>query len=387
MKIVRFVYEWPPPWIGLAPAPYELTKAQNELSNLITVFCARWPKAGPLKKISGVKIFTFFREPVMGTLLLTSAPLMTLSFLFWRLFNRVDVYHIHGHFGLYVYIYKFIFGFLDKTPIVAHFHNTVRGRKEELKKQGKEITPIRKFLDWPLAELSDRLAVKMSKACIFVSESLKEQAVLYYKVDPRKCYVLESGVNTKLFRQFSDKEKEDAKRRLGYSQSDVLILNDGFFVERKNIHLLIEALKYLPLEYKLMLVGKSELSYKQRLDSLIDQFGLGDRVKFLGEKNYEDIPDFLRASDLYVLPSSYEGFPKTVLQSLACGVPSIASGFSLPLITGLYELTSLDAKLLADKIREVSSLNTPVDTFSVSEKYSWDVRAKKLQSIYNTLND
>ena len=46
MKILRIVYDWPPPWYGLAPAPYEMTVAQTKLGHTIDVFCGRWPRAG-----------------------------------------------------------------------------------------------------------------------------------------------------------------------------------------------------------------------------------------------------------------------------------------------------------------------------------------------------
>jgi hypothetical protein len=105
MRLLRLVYEWPPPWIGLTPAPFELTRAQAKLGYKINVFCGRWPKAGKEELVDGVTVTSFFREPLRGTMLLTVAPIVTLYFLLWRIFNKVDVYHVHGHFGLYFYIY------------------------------------------------------------------------------------------------------------------------------------------------------------------------------------------------------------------------------------------------------------------------------------------
>ena len=46
MKIARIIYDWPPPWSGLAPHPYELTLAQLKLGHEVEIFCGRWPHAG-----------------------------------------------------------------------------------------------------------------------------------------------------------------------------------------------------------------------------------------------------------------------------------------------------------------------------------------------------
>ena len=54
MKICRIIYDWPPPWSGLAPHPYEITKAQLKKGHDVTVLCARWPKAGDIEKPKGL---------------------------------------------------------------------------------------------------------------------------------------------------------------------------------------------------------------------------------------------------------------------------------------------------------------------------------------------
>ena len=69
MNILRIVYEWPPPWDGLAPAPYEVTAAQARLGHKIDVICARWPFSGPIEKLNNVTLHPLIREPLKGTLL------------------------------------------------------------------------------------------------------------------------------------------------------------------------------------------------------------------------------------------------------------------------------------------------------------------------------
>ncbi len=385
MKLLRLVYEWPPPWIGLTPAPYELTRAQAKLGYDIDVLCGRWPKAGELQKVEGVNVKSFYREPIRATMLLTVAPVVTLYLIFWKLFHKVDVYHVHGHFGLYFYIYKLIFGFLDKTPVVAHYHICVKARWEESKKTGKKINFISRYIDWPLALLSDNLALKVAKFYVFVGEKVKNDVVSYYNADPAKCLVVESGVNPDAFYRPMDEEKLKLKKDLGYTAEDVVICNLGFLVERKNIHLLIESLKHLPENFKLLLVGKAESKYNERLKQIIESNKLEDRVKFAGEQDYPDVPRFFRASDIFCLPSVYEGFPKVVLEALACGVPTVASGFKVPQIDGLFELKEFDSKVLSDLLLIAYKNKENVDSEKVRNEYSWNQRAEVLDKVYKEI--
>ena len=55
----------------------------------------------------------------------------------------------------------------------------------------------------------------------------------------------------------------------------------------------------------------------------LDALGLGDRVRFLG--NRDDVPTLLAATDLTVLTSDWEGLPMAILESMAVGVPLVAS--------------------------------------------------------------
>jgi len=43
MNILRLIYEWPPPWDGMTPGPFELTRAQAERGHSVHVLCGGWP--------------------------------------------------------------------------------------------------------------------------------------------------------------------------------------------------------------------------------------------------------------------------------------------------------------------------------------------------------
>ncbi|MBI2414964.1 glycosyltransferase family 4 protein [candidate division WWE3 bacterium] len=393
MKILRIIYDWPPPWDGLAAAPYEMTKAQKLLGHDIEVFCGRWPNAGSIEQILGVKLHSFIREPLSGTLALTISPLMFLYYLWWRRTNTIDVIHSHGHFAIWIYWYR---RFLKKNfpnskelkiPLVVHFHNTVKGRAANLAENNKEIKTISRYISWPMAEKSDRWAVEVANSCIFVSHDIKDEAIKYYGAKPDKCFVVETGVNPDLFSTVKYEERVKTRKELGFVDTDKVILNHGAMVERKNVHLLIEAVALLPFQFKLLLVGpESDADYEFKLKKIIQEKHMEDRIVRVGYTPYPQVPIAFQSSDLFVLPSSWEGLPKVVMQSLSCGVPALASGFKAShSIDGLYYIKNLDAQTIARQIFDILESHNVVDINFVRSHYSWHVMAKKVDAVYENL--
>jgi glycosyltransferase involved in cell wall biosynthesis len=390
VKILRIVYDWPPPWSGLAPAPYEMSAAQVKLGHEVSVFCGRWPFAGAIEAPPGVKVKSFIREPLAGTLNLTTSVVMFLSYLLWRRKNDVDIIHSHGHFAIWIYWYR---SFLQKkrpkakelqTPMVVRFHNTVKGRWEKMKAEKKPIKWMSENVSWPLALKSDQWAVQVADICIFVSEDIRQDAIKYYGADPNKCYVIESAVNTELFKPVVFEEILKTRGEMGIKSEHKVMLNYGVMVERKNIHVLIQSLIHLPQKYVLLLVGPAATGdYKTKLDTIISKYDLSDRIIRIGYTPYPQIPIAIQASNLLVLPSDWEGFPKVVMESLACGVPALASGFKAQNeIEGLVYLKDVTPEGLAKQVQEVMESDVKVDLNTIRGHYSWNIMARKIDQIY-----
>ncbi|MBD3366145.1 glycosyltransferase [candidate division WWE3 bacterium] len=389
MKILRIIYDWPEPWVGLSPHPYELTVSQAKKGHEITVFAGQWPRSGKMQTPENVTVKGFIREPLKGTLNITTSIALFFYYLKWRKQNTPDVVHAHGHFAIWIYLYRlFLKRFFKKAkeldiPLVAHFHNTVEGRKQKLESTGASIDPISQYLSWPLAKLSDQWAIKAADAYIFVSDELKEEAKKFYGASEEKSFIVESGVNDALFRPVGEEEKEKTRHDLDLDRLDRVIINYGMMVERKNIHELILSLKHLPEKYKLLLVGPGDNEYLEKLNQIIKDNKLTSRIIQAGYTPYPQIPIALQAADIFVLPSSFEGTPKVVMESLSCGVPALVSGFKLSEdIKGLFYLDSTDAETIARQIREVDQQSVYVDRGKVHQLFSWATRAQKVEKVY-----
>jgi glycosyltransferase involved in cell wall biosynthesis len=388
MRLLRIFYDWPGDWNGLAPAGYEMTKEQSKLDYKITVMCGLWPSK-PVVTIPNVTFSKIIREPIPGSIYFTSSVILFLKYFLWRNKYKVDVIHSHGHFGIWIYLYrsflkKFrIFKFEFEPVFITHFHNTFKGRWESLKKEGKSISWVSEKIAWPLGIKSDMWALDSSDLCIFVSQNLLEEAVKYYGADRNKCIVLENGVNVELFKKVNSIEKDKTRKELGYDSLDTVILNYGNMVARKNITKLVESLVHLPINYKLLLIGSGSKEYMEEIDKIIIDHLLGSRVKKIPYTPYPELNIPIQSSDIFVLPSDFEGLPKVVLEALACELPCLVSGFKfLEDFEGVFYLDNKDPKHIAEKIDEISrkKINFDIDKYRIN--FSWHTKMLVLDEIY-----
>ncbi|WP_300071158.1 glycosyltransferase family 4 protein [uncultured Ruegeria sp.] len=139
--------------------------------------------------------------------------------------------------------------------------------------------------------------------------------------------VIMHGVNTELFHPADDKPALRQK----------LDLPDGFLIgcfgrirPQKGVDLLVDAaIDVLPSfpEASIVFTGRAtkefEAFQQEQIQKLKDA-GLADRVRFLGERPWEEIVETYRALDIFAAPARHEGFGLTPLEAMASGVPAIA---------------------------------------------------------------
>lgn len=112
--------------------------------------------------------------------------------------------------------------------------------------------------------------------------------------------------------------KEEIRKNLKLRDS-FYITFVGSLVKRKGVDLLIEAFKMIKDEnITLLILGKGPL--ETVLKKMVED---DKRIEFLGYK--EDSISYIKASDLFILPSFSEGIPNVVLEALACETPVIAT--------------------------------------------------------------
>jgi len=150
---------------------------------------------------------------------------------------------------------------------------------------------------------------------------------------PSQCSVIHNGVDTQFFRPH---DEQTLRRELGIGDQEYVVGMFASFKKQKNHPLLFAAarcvLQRLP-QTRFLLVG-DELyggmygsdEYKREMDMLVDRLDIRKRCLFLG--NRHDVGRLYCVCDLTVLPSLFEGTPNVALESMACGVPVIATRVS-----------------------------------------------------------
>jgi glycosyltransferase involved in cell wall biosynthesis len=91
----------------------------------------------------------------------------------------------------------------------------------------------------------------------------------------------------------------------------------------KRVDAIIEALAKLPEDVHLLVAGDGDML--EEWTALAARLGLSQRVRFLGNRPHAEIPILIRASEIFVLNSEYEGLSHTLIEVQSLGTPIVAS--------------------------------------------------------------
>ena len=176
----------------------------------------------------------------------------------------------------------------------------------------------------------------------------------------------------------SDREKNETKTIIGHL---------GRLCEVKNQIFLIDVIREVSKRVKIELQIYGEGPYEDLLREHITNAGLQDVVKLMGvtQKPFDIYHDF----DLFVLPSLYEGFPVTLVETQMSGIPTIASNTiskECDFSAGLLSFIPLDENEWINAIEHfISNPSVAIDKTQLIEKskeYDTAFQWKRLYEIY-----
>lgn len=180
-----------------------------------------------------------------------------------------------------------------------------------------------KPVDRALYDFKFRSAARNATRVIAISERTKSDIMELYGVDESKIDVVYQGCNP-LFRQEVRASLKSEVRKL-YSLPERYVIMVGTVEQRKNQLLAVEAMRALPADVKLVIVGRGRNNYGEKVKAAISEKGLADRVVWLTGVPTEHLPALYSMATLAAYPSRYEGFGLPVIEALSCGVPVIAA--------------------------------------------------------------
>lgn len=252
-----------------------------------------------------------------------------------RLLPRVDIAHIQGYSTKNILIMALakLFG----RPVILHLQTARHDEPSAVKGQGR--------LAWCAYSTADLyLSVSPGLTASYLATGLPADRIRE----------VPNGVDASRFRPASPGERASLRARLNLPASRPLVLFVGVISPDKQPHVLLDA--WLRLQQDpatastLVLVGATDPALFELADRLIDQLratarasGFADRVLFVPPTN--QIQDYFRAADMYVMPSLREGLPIALLEAMACGLPCVAS--RLPGATDVMVEDGVNGRLVA----------------------------------------
>lgn len=212
--------------------------------------------------------------------------------------------------------------------------------------------------------------VDMTKRClaeadaiISVSGELRDRVVKLGAAKER-VQVVYDGVNSEMF---SPGDREAARQKLGLSGRKI-VLFVGNLVAVKQVNVLLHAMKEVTqrdADVECQIIGVGPL--RQQLEELALSLGIANRVIFQGGQPHAELVNWFRAANVVVLPSRAEGVPNVLLESMACGVPFVASD-----VGGIGEIADYNSCILVPA-GDVSALAMGIEkavNSNVQPKYS-----------------
>ena len=244
------------------------------------------------------------------------------------------------------------------------------------------------------------LATSHAQATIVPSSFTKERLIAYDHRFAPKVHIVHHGVDHDRFFPRSRSESRESLRQHGFDLSieDFVLLYVGAEYRRKNLEILVEALRILRQRCpraKLLKVGSAH-ARDQRARTLvaIEEAGLViGRDVILAENVAESVlAEVYGAADVYVSASEYEGWNLPVLEAMACGLPLVVSNASsFPEQAGPAAVYAdlYDPQAFATKLMELAQNPPPrpvQQSLHMAAAFSWERTAQDTLQLLSALS-
>jgi len=292
-------------------AANNLTGLGNYSRSLIEHLAGQYPENQYLvysQKIKSAKqIDTFFKNDNIELKLPRDTHFL------WRTLNVVKDL-LRDHVQIFHGLSHEIPFYIEHTPIksVVTIHDLIFLRFPE----------YYKFIDRKLYEWKSKSACKRANRIIAISEKTKQDIIEFYGINQDKIEVIYQSCDDSFKTAFPEHTLN--KIRAAYALPENYILNVGTIESRKNLKLIVKALKQVKSDYKLVVIGK-RTSYFKEVEQEIELLDLKDRIIFLTNIPFADLPGVYQMASVFVYPSFYEGFGIPIIEALYSSVPVVAA--------------------------------------------------------------
>jgi glycosyltransferase involved in cell wall biosynthesis len=203
---------------------------------------------------------------------------------------------------------------LHRVPVIRTVHMpeyglTGEGRRSRTRQRYYKIlerTLSRTLIDWT----------------IYVSRSVHAQARAQGIIPATRSGVIPNGIDLTTFTR-DNLSREKLRSRHRVQDREMLVTFTGRLERQKGLDVLLQAVAQTPAHDALVVWVIGDGPELQALRELSARLNIDQIVRFIPWSS--DIPSLLASSDLYILPSRYEGMPFGLLEAMASGLPCIVT--------------------------------------------------------------
>ncbi|MEW6407246.1 MAG: glycosyltransferase family 4 protein [Patescibacteria group bacterium] len=363
---------------------YEISKRLVEYGHEVHIFTMKWWKGASAKIENGVvlhgvcKLKSIYTEKERRRSL-WQAFYFGIKVFFPLLREKFDIFDA-DQIPYFHLIFCKIVCLLKRKKLIVTWHE-VWGKEKWFDYLGK----FKGFFSYWI----EKLAVKMPDRIIAVSDTTAERLRKILKIKKEKIIVIPNGINI----------EEINKAPRANLKSDCIFA--GRLIKHKNVDYLIKAIKIIKQKYKpnikCIIIGDGP--EKEELKKQTKNLDLENNIKFLGFLgNQLDVFSYFKTSQVFVSPSTNEGFGITVLEANACGLPAVVINHPDNATRDLIienkngYVVNLNINEIAEKIidilKNIELWNERIGNHAIIlKKYSWDNLAKNILSIYQSINN
>jgi len=339
-------------------AEYLASRGQN-----ITLISSNIPQTTKMFVFNGV---TYIKAPALALLerLHIPVPILFFNRSVISAIRNTDILHVHDILYPSSFIAAFLAKFYKKRVVLTQHIPHVQY-------SNKIIDTIEKIAFHTIGKLT----LWASDTAIVYNMHIEKWMRQYKK----EVHYLPNGVDFQLFSKPTEQEKRAIREKYNLPVNIFIVLFVGRFVPKKGFDILYNA---KDPSYLLVFVGGGIIPEYIQSDS---------SVRIMGPLPQEELAMMYKASDIFILPSYGEGFPLSIQEAMATGLPIITSKHNnldqildSPFITYI-DITEVEIKSAIKKIQSDPVLQKNMGEYSrkiAKENYSWEKNTTDLVDIY-----
>lgn len=227
----------------------------------------------------------------------------------WHYFKKYKIDIVHTHL-VRAHIYGRISARLARVPvIVSTVHNMDHWKKNK--------NPFHK-----LASLIDKITASYADKIVTVSNAVGDYIREWQKIQVEKTVTIYNGIDLEKFGLQNDRSQISQELHLAVNGTIVTFIG-RLDIQKGCEYLLRAAAESLQEEKNIQFLIVGEGRLKEELLSLTSKLGIDKETIFTGFR--EDIQNILTHTDIFVMPSLWEGFGLSLVEAMAAGKPVIAT--------------------------------------------------------------